>query len=141
MKKQHRVFLSLCIVALFIGLPPPASARVRKGRLPSSSQATQAPEPPQPSEVLLERSGLASEDVSYLLFDPADGRAIEEYRADESRVPASTTKVMTAIAALKILGEDHHFQTSVLTSGEIIDGTLHGNLYLRGDGDPTPDYR
>ncbi len=75
--------------------------------------------------------------MSYLLFDPADGRAIEEYRADESRVPASTTKVMTAIAALKILGEDHYFQTSVLTSGEIIDGTLHGNLYLRGDGDPT----
>jgi serine-type D-Ala-D-Ala carboxypeptidase/endopeptidase (penicillin-binding protein 4) len=137
MKKHHRAFLSLCIVALCIELPQPASARVRKGRAPTPPHATQAPESPQTAEALLERSGLANEDVGYLLFDPADGQAIEEHRADEARVPASTTKVVTAIAALKILGADHYFQTSVFTSGEIIDGTLHGNLYLRGDGDPT----
>ena len=137
MRNHHRLFLSLCLVALFLGLASPSSARVRKGRVPSPSQATQAPEPPQSPEVLLARSGLAQEDVAYLLFDPADGQAIEEYRADEPRVPASTTKVMTAIAALKILGDDYYFQTSIFTSGEIIDGALHGNVYLQGGGDPT----
>ena len=140
MKKHYRVFFSLCIVALIVGFPHAASARAKRGRLLARPRVAQSPEPPQPPqspEVLLERSGLANEDIGYLLFDPVDGRAIEEHRADEPRVPASTTKVMTTIAALKILGEDYHFQTSLLTSGEINEGTLHGNVYLRGGGDPT----
>jgi len=140
MKNYYRIVLILCMTALLVGLPHSASARAGRGRAPARRHVAPPPEPPQSPqspEVLLERSGLADEDIGYLLFDPADGRAIEEHRADEPRVPASTTKVMTTVAALKILGDDYHFQTSVLTSGEITDGTLHGNVYLRGGGDPT----
>jgi len=135
MRKHHCLLLISCVLALILGLPHTAAARAKRGRI--QQQAAEPAGPPQLPEVLLERSGLANEDVGYLLFDTVDGRAIEEHRADESRVPASTTKVMTAIAALKILGEDYHFQTSLLTSGEIREGTLHGNVYLRGGGDPT----
>jgi D-alanyl-D-alanine carboxypeptidase/D-alanyl-D-alanine-endopeptidase (penicillin-binding protein 4) len=140
MKKDYRIFFSLCLVALIVGSPHVAAARAKRGRASAqtrSSQPLEPAQPPQSPEVLLERSGLANEDVGYLLFDPVDGRTIEEHRADEPRVPASTTKVMTTIAALKILGEDYHFQTSLLTSGEVSEGTLHGNVYLRGGGDPT----
>jgi serine-type D-Ala-D-Ala carboxypeptidase/endopeptidase (penicillin-binding protein 4) len=135
MRKHCCLFFVLCIAALVVGWPDAASARAKRGRAQQ-----QAPEPvqlPQSPEILLEHSGLANEDVSYLLFDTADGSAVEEHRADEARVPASTVKVMTAIAALKILGEDYHFQTSLLVSGEVVDGALHGNVYLRGGGDPT----
>jgi D-alanyl-D-alanine carboxypeptidase/D-alanyl-D-alanine-endopeptidase (penicillin-binding protein 4) len=93
---------------------------------------------PRPAiESILTRYGLAKEDVGYLLFDPADGRTIAEHRADEPRIPASTAKVVTLVAALQILGADYRFETSLLATGEVKAGTLQGDLYLRGGGDPT----
>lgn len=137
MSKQHCLFFAVCMIALVVIFPHTASARAKRGQALTPPQASEPPQPPQSPEVLLERSGLANEDVGYVLFDPENGKVIEEHRADEPRVPASTTKVMTTIAALKILGEEYHFQTSVLISGEVAEGTLHGNVYLRGGGDPT----
>jgi serine-type D-Ala-D-Ala carboxypeptidase/endopeptidase (penicillin-binding protein 4) len=53
-------------------------------------------------------------------------------------LPASTMKLVTAALALDRLGPDHRLSTDVLHDGRIdSDGTLRGNLYLRGDGDPT----
>lgn len=54
-----------------------------------------------------------------------------------SMVPASTMKLMTTAIALENLGPDHQFSTDVLRDGIVdADGTLRGNLVLRGDGDP-----
>jgi serine-type D-Ala-D-Ala carboxypeptidase/endopeptidase (penicillin-binding protein 4) len=53
-------------------------------------------------------------------------------------LPASTMKLLTAAIALDRLGPDHQLSTDVLHDGRVdADGTLRGNLYLRGDGDPT----
>ena len=124
-------------MTFILGFPQSVFARAKRGRVVAQQKPLAPPQPPQSPEVLLERSGLPNEDIGYLLFDPVTGHVIEEHRADEPRVPASTTKVMTTIAALKILGEDYSFQTSLLTSGEVVEGVLHGNVYLRGGGDPT----
>jgi D-alanyl-D-alanine carboxypeptidase/D-alanyl-D-alanine-endopeptidase (penicillin-binding protein 4) len=52
--------------------------------------------------------------------------------------PASTMKMYSAAVALDQFGPDHTFKTVVSRDGDIADdGTLEGNLYLRGDGDPT----
>ncbi|MBC7644188.1 MAG: D-alanyl-D-alanine carboxypeptidase/D-alanyl-D-alanine-endopeptidase [Thermoleophilia bacterium] len=51
--------------------------------------------------------------------------------------PASNMKVPTAIAALKVLGPERRFATSIFTRGDIVDGVLNGNVYLVGGGDPT----
>lgn len=52
-------------------------------------------------------------------------------------VPASTMKVFTAALAFDAFGPDHQFTTSVLRDGPLgPDGTLNGNLILRGGGDP-----
>jgi serine-type D-Ala-D-Ala carboxypeptidase/endopeptidase (penicillin-binding protein 4) len=51
--------------------------------------------------------------------------------------PASTTKLMTAAAALEVLGPDFRFDTTVLAEGRQFGGQLAGNLYLRGTGDTT----
>jgi D-alanyl-D-alanine carboxypeptidase/D-alanyl-D-alanine-endopeptidase (penicillin-binding protein 4) len=90
-----------------------------------------------PSQPLLSQFGFADEDVGFILFDPTTSDVLEAHRADEPRIPASTTKVTTMIAALKILGAEYHFPTTLYVSGEIKNKTLHGNLYLRGGGDPT----
>ena len=56
---------------------------------------------------------------------------------DAPMVPASTMKTFTAALALERLGPDHAFSTDVLRDGALgPDGVVHGNMILRGDGDP-----
>jgi D-alanyl-D-alanine carboxypeptidase/D-alanyl-D-alanine-endopeptidase (penicillin-binding protein 4) len=64
--------------------------------------------------------------------------------ADEMLLPASTMKLYTAAAAFELFGPAHQFRTEILRDGEVsADGTLQGNLYLKGAGDPSlgPRYR
>ncbi|MEX0908262.1 MAG: D-alanyl-D-alanine carboxypeptidase/D-alanyl-D-alanine-endopeptidase, partial [Gemmatimonadaceae bacterium] len=57
--------------------------------------------------------------------------------ADVPVLPASTMKLLTAAIALERLGPNYRFSTDVLRDGEVdANGTLNGNLYIRGDGDP-----
>jgi D-alanyl-D-alanine carboxypeptidase/D-alanyl-D-alanine-endopeptidase (penicillin-binding protein 4) len=94
--------------------------------------------PPSPTSFpLYARYGFAEEDLGYLLFDLSDGKALEAHQPDEPRIPASTTKIVTTVAALQILGAEHRFNTTLLMTGDIRDGTLSGAVYLRGGGDPT----
>ncbi len=55
---------------------------------------------------------------------------------DVSMNPASTMKLVTTYAALDILGPTHQWQTEFYADGQLRDGVLHGNLYLKGGGDP-----
>ena len=53
-------------------------------------------------------------------------------------MPASTMKMYTSVVALDQFGPDYTFRTPVLRDGPVsADGTLSGNLYLRGVGDPS----
>ncbi|MEO6850485.1 MAG: D-alanyl-D-alanine carboxypeptidase/D-alanyl-D-alanine-endopeptidase, partial [Mucilaginibacter sp.] len=52
--------------------------------------------------------------------------------------PASTLKTITAITAFNILGKNFQYQTQFGYSGTIAsDGTLNGDLIIKGSGDPT----
>ncbi len=50
--------------------------------------------------------------------------------------PASNMKLLTSSAALLLLGTEHFFRTSLLADSVSSDGTVQGNLYLKGTGDP-----
>lgn len=57
---------------------------------------------------------------------------------DGQVAPASTMKMYTSAIALDRFGPDYAFKTPVLRDGAVgTDGTLAGNLYLRGVGDPS----
>lgn len=93
---------------------------------------------------LLERHRLYAHDVGYYVFRLDNGRTVAAHDPDTPRIPASTTKLLTGLAAWKILGPDYRFETKLLTTGEIRSGALHGDVYLVGGGDPslsTPDLR
>ena len=63
-------------------------------------------------------------------------REILDWRAKQSMNPASTIKLLTTLAALDLLGPQYRWNTNLYTDGQIKNGLLKGNLYLRGSGDP-----
>jgi len=72
------------------------------------------------------------------VLDATTGRTLAAVRADVPRIPASVNKLYTTSTALLRFGPDGRLSTSVLGTGTLDDaGTWHGDLYLRGGGDPT----
>jgi D-alanyl-D-alanine carboxypeptidase/D-alanyl-D-alanine-endopeptidase (penicillin-binding protein 4) len=65
------------------------------------------------------------------------GDTLYSTNAGDLMLPASTMKLFTAALAFDTFGPEHQFTTSVLRDGVVgADGTLAGNLVLRGGGDP-----
>ena len=58
------------------------------------------------------------------------------WRADRPMNPASVMKLVTTFAGLELLGPAFTWRTQVFLDGAVRDGTLHGNLYIKGGGDP-----
>lgn len=72
-----------------------------------------------------------------LVVSLTNGDTLFSVAPDTPLVPASTMKAFTAALALEQLGPDHAFSTDVLRDGALEpNGTVRGNLILRGDGDP-----
>src|SRR5690625_2717358 len=71
--------------------------------------------------------------------DAATGERLYEHNPDYRLMPASNMKMLSSAAAMEILGPDYTFTTTVHTDGVTRgnSGVMHGDLYLRGDGDPT----
>jgi D-alanyl-D-alanine carboxypeptidase/D-alanyl-D-alanine-endopeptidase (penicillin-binding protein 4) len=66
------------------------------------------------------------------------GDTLFQENADRMLQPASTMKMYTSAVALDRFGGDYTFRTPVLRDGAVgPDGTLTGNLYLKGIGDPS----
>ena len=58
------------------------------------------------------------------------------HRANVPMNPASVMKLVTTFSALDMLGPDFTWKTSFYTDGTLGKGVLHGDLIIRGGGDP-----
>ena len=65
------------------------------------------------------------------------GEPLASHNPSTMLVPASNMKLITTGAAIHTLGKDYRFKTGLGYKGKIHDGTLKGNLYVLGGGDPT----
>jgi D-alanyl-D-alanine carboxypeptidase/D-alanyl-D-alanine-endopeptidase (penicillin-binding protein 4) len=110
------------LLALLLVLPAPAGA-ISTTELQSALSAQ------------MRHAGGAS--AAYVIALDGD-QPLYALRPDRTLIPASVNKLFVTATALLRYGPEVRLDTSVLTTGEIdADGVLHGNLYLRGGGDPT----
>jgi D-alanyl-D-alanine carboxypeptidase/D-alanyl-D-alanine-endopeptidase (penicillin-binding protein 4) len=76
--------------------------------------------------------------VGALVEDASSADVLFAEDPEVPRPPASVEKLYTSVAAVNVLGPNARFRTAVLGTGELDPaGIWHGNLYLRGGGDPT----
>jgi len=74
-------------------------------------------------------TALTMGDAAAVVLDPATGEILFDRSSTMPHVPASTTKLLTAAAALHVLGPESRLATTVVSSG--------GTLTLVGGGDAT----
>lgn len=68
----------------------------------------------------------------------AGGEPVFSVRPGLRLAPASTLKLLTSAAALDAFGPRHRFETRVYADAlPDANGTLNGNIYIQGGGDPT----
>ena len=72
-----------------------------------------------------------------LAIDLRTGSVVFEGNPTLSLVPASNQKLPVAYAALALLGPGYRFHTEVVGTGSLVGDVWHGDLWLRGFGDPT----
>lgn len=77
----------------------------------------------------LQNSGIAIVD--------ANARPLFVRRERRPYVPASTFKVLAAVSALQTFGPNFRFVTDIRSLDNPVDGTVAGDLWLVGSGDPT----
>lgn len=118
--------------------------------LPAFAQdAVTAPPPSEPTAV---RPPVLSEALAQLAADPIfttatvgvevvnaeTGERVYSNGGDTALIPASTMKLVTAAVALRELGPSWRYPTWVLADAPAGgDGVMTGNLYIKGQGDPT----
>ncbi len=83
-------------------------------------------------------AALASATWGFCAIDVQNGAMIAGFDEQKSMVTASVMKAVTTATALGVLGADFRFDTFLEYEGSISsDGTLRGNVYISGTGDPT----
>tara|TARA_Y100001954_G_scaffold238571_1_gene306732 strand:+ start:5906 stop:7372 length:1467 start_codon:yes stop_codon:yes gene_type:complete len=74
--------------------------------------------------------------LSYSLMDLQTGKLVDSKFPSKPRSLASVSKLLTFYFALEVLGPKDNFKTEVYKEGQVVNGVLKGNLYLKGYGAP-----
>lgn len=91
---------------------------------------------PERVRAALAHRNIPADTVSIHVEDLDTGDAPLSWRADTARIPASIMKLLTTLVALDTLGPTYTWRTEIYMLGELREGTLHGDLLLKGYGDP-----
>jgi D-alanyl-D-alanine carboxypeptidase/D-alanyl-D-alanine-endopeptidase (penicillin-binding protein 4) len=75
--------------------------------------------------------------VTLTVLDAQTGQPVFTANGNLGMSPGSTMKTVTTITAFNVLGKDFQYQTQFGYSGSIVNGTLNGDIIIKGSGDPT----
>lgn len=85
----------------------------------------------------LKKSGIPQNSVA-VFVQPVDAATPNiSHNAERSLNPASVMKLVTTHAALDLLTPSYRWKTEVYRDGELVNGSLNGNLIIKGYGDPS----
>jgi len=85
----------------------------------------------------LNQAGIPLSAVGIVVQQAGGGRKpLISLNAERPMNPASTMKLLTTYAGLDLLGPAYTWKTEAYLDGELQEGVLHGNLVLKGYGDP-----
>jgi serine-type D-Ala-D-Ala carboxypeptidase/endopeptidase (penicillin-binding protein 4) len=99
--------------------------------------AAQSQNPKSAETRFKEAAALKSASYSVCFAPTSTGNPIWSLHAQTKVVPASVFKLVTTATALEQLGPNFKFETQLLMQGSLENGTLNGNLLVKGGGDPT----
>ncbi|MDO5624496.1 MAG: D-alanyl-D-alanine carboxypeptidase/D-alanyl-D-alanine-endopeptidase [Pseudomonadota bacterium] len=126
-----------------VELPADVTAALSRAKVPASAVAmVVAPLPPPPGTVSRAPEPVNPAGEANPAPDAAAAAAQAlpaprlAWRADTPMNPASVMKLVTTYAGLDLLGPAHFWRTRIYIQGYVQGGTLHGNLLIRGSGDP-----
>jgi D-alanyl-D-alanine carboxypeptidase/D-alanyl-D-alanine-endopeptidase (penicillin-binding protein 4) len=89
-------------------------------------------------DAALHAKGIGPARTGAIALDLTTGQVVFAHNSAVGFVPASNEKLPVTYAALKVLGPRFRFPTEVRGQGSLgADGIWHGNLVLKGYGDPT----
>lgn len=99
---------------------------------PAWSQATGVVPPPVARAIAA--SGLPAGSFGLYAQEVVGGRTVLALNAERPYTMASTTKIVTSLAALDLLGPYYRWHTSAFSLGTLADGKLAGDLLIVGGG-------
>jgi serine-type D-Ala-D-Ala carboxypeptidase/endopeptidase (penicillin-binding protein 4) len=73
--------------------------------------------------------------IGFIAIDTVRGTTLYEHNADDEMRAASNFKLLVGSAALRDLGPNFHFVTTLQADAPPVGGHIDGNIYLRGGGD------
>lgn len=89
-------------------------------------------------QTLLNQQGMEGASISYQLKNLNTGLVVSQINPNLYLTPASVQKIITTATAFEILGPEYRYETILSYNGTIDEsGTLHGNLFIEGKGDPS----
>jgi len=96
-----------------------------------------------PEELIKELDELIAEvpagtKMAVLIYNPLTQDTIVSINHTVSMIPASNTKLFTSATALELMGGEYLISTVILADDDdLSDGTIDGNIYIKGFGNPT----
>jgi serine-type D-Ala-D-Ala carboxypeptidase/endopeptidase (penicillin-binding protein 4) len=91
---------------------------------------------PRPVARAFASAGVPTDHVAIVIQRVDAAQPLLTHQPDVPMNPASVMKLVTTFAALDLLGRDYRWRTEAHLGGPLIDGTLRGDLILKGHGDP-----
>ena len=85
----------------------------------------------------LKKSGIPQNSVAVFVQSVNETNPTISHNAEKSLNPASVMKLVTTHAALDLLKPSYRWKTEVYRDGELVNGSLNGNLIIKGYGDPS----
>ena len=84
----------------------------------------------------LQQAHIPLDSIGVEVREVSSRRPLISLNAKKPMNPASTMKLLTTYAGLELLGPAFSWKTEAYLDGKLEQGVLHGNLILKGYGDP-----